>query len=122
MFGFKPDQTPNKSDPRVKDTILDFLSKYFNTKPDNALIFVCDTSDNRQDARFKMFNSWFDKNTKISVYNSSILKTNISFCDENDSNCAHASLIISAINPLLSEITSAFRELDESFKAKYQDD
>lgn len=122
MFGFKPDQTLTKNDPRVKDTILQFLAKYFRTKTNNALIFVCDTSDKRQDARFKMFNNWFDENSKISAKDSNILKTNISFCDENNNNCAHASLLISTHNPELNEIMTAFLELDRNFRAKYENE
>lgn len=122
MFGFKPDQTLNRRDPRVKDTILDFLTKYFEQKPETALIFVCDTSDKRQDARFKMFNNWFTKRIEKSTYNSVIHKTNISFCDENESNCAHASLLISGQNTMLNMITTAFLELDTTFRAKYEDE
>ncbi|GLU53755.1 DUF6169 family protein [Dyadobacter frigoris] len=122
MFGFKPDQTPTKNDPRVKDTIIQFLAKYFRTKPNNALIFVCDTSDKRQDARFKIFNNWFDENSKISAEDFNILKTDISFCDENDTNCAHASLLISIHNPALNKIMIAFQELDRNFRAKYDNE
>lgn len=121
MFGFKPDQVPTKNDPRVKDTILQFLAKYFESKPNNALVFVCDTSDKRQDARFKMFSNWYDENSKTSAEDSNILKTDISFCDENNSNCAHASLLISTHNPELNEIMTAFQELDMNFRAKYND-
>lgn len=122
MFGFKPDQVPTKNDPRVKDTILQFLAKYFKSKPNNALVFVCDTSDKRQDVRFKMFSNWYDENNKTSAEDSNIIKTDISFCDENNSNCAHATLLISKYNPELNKIMTAFQELDRNFRAKYNDE
>ncbi|WP_234649142.1 DUF6169 family protein [Dyadobacter sp. CY356] len=112
----------NRHDPRVKDTILDFLTKYFEQKPETALIFVCDTSDKRQDARFKMFNNWFTERIEKSTSNSVIHKTNISFCDENDTNCAHASLLITSQNTKLKMITTAFLELDTTFRTKYEEE
>lgn len=122
MFGFKPDQNPKRKDPRVKDTILHFLTQYFKSKPETALIFVCDTSDKRQNTRYKMFDNWFKENLKKSSEELAIQKTNVSFCDEDNINCAHASLLVSIDNPQIALITQAFQELGSNFKAKYDAD
>lgn len=122
MFGFKPDQNLKRNDPRVKDTILHFLSQYFKSQPETSLIFVCDTADKRQDARYKMFNNWFKENLKRSSGETAIQKTDISFCDDDNAYCAHASLLVSLDNPQIAHITQAFRGLDSDFKAKYDED
>lgn len=122
MFGFKPAQNLKRNDPSVKDTTLHFLTQYFKSKPETALIFVCDTADKRQDARYKMFDNWFKENLKISSEDPIIQKTDISFCDEDNTHCAHASLLVSINNPKITDITQAFQELGHNFKAKYETD
>lgn len=55
---YPPDNTP--PDPRVADTIRVILTPFFETTK-NVLITVCDNSDSREEARFRLFKRWFNE-------------------------------------------------------------
>ena len=48
-------------DERIEVTIVHILSSFFEDNK-NSLIYVCDNLGNRQQARFRKFNSWFKRN------------------------------------------------------------
>lgn len=49
-------------DPRIFPTISSVIEKFFE-KDTNALIFVCDSLDNRGLARKKLFSIWYDSSS-----------------------------------------------------------
>ena len=48
-------------DERIEATIVRILNSFFENNK-NSLIYVCDNLENRQQARFRKFHSWFKKN------------------------------------------------------------
>ena len=48
-------------DERIEVTIVRILNSFFENNK-NSLIYVCDNLENRQQARFRKFHSWFKKN------------------------------------------------------------
>jgi catalase (peroxidase I) len=48
-----------KHDPRIKDTVVKFLSDFF-LKNDNCVITICETIDKKELARHKLFHKWFE--------------------------------------------------------------
>jgi Family of unknown function (DUF6169) len=47
-----------KMDVRVRDTILTLLNQFF-IDSSRSLIFICESLDSREKARFKLFDNWF---------------------------------------------------------------
>jgi Family of unknown function (DUF6169) len=47
-------------DKRIADTTVTIISDFLNKKS-NAVVYICDNSDNREKARFHKFNHWFTK-------------------------------------------------------------
>jgi hypothetical protein len=47
-----------KFDTKIRNTIEDLLFQFFES-PDKVLYYVCDSSDNRQLARQRLFKRWF---------------------------------------------------------------
>lgn len=64
LFTFNFDRVREKQrkivDSQVFDTICVILEGFF-TKHRNALLLVCDSTDGREAARMRLFNSWFHR-------------------------------------------------------------
>lgn len=69
-FNFYPskEQTREriKKDERIKATILDVLSKFFNEN-NTALVTICDSTDSKELYRHKLFDKWFIELKTVSV-------------------------------------------------------
>ena len=55
-----------KFDEKIRNTIEDLLFKFFEN-PDKVLYYVCDSSDNRQLARQRLFKRWFNEQEPLPV-------------------------------------------------------
>jgi hypothetical protein len=47
--------SPN--DPKVKETVVTIIKEFLNSEP-AVVIYICDTSDNRQNIRDRLFTRW----------------------------------------------------------------
>jgi Family of unknown function (DUF6169) len=90
-------------DKRVEITIVNILSKFFDDNK-NSLIYVCNNLDNRERARSRKFNSWFNKNATFSVE-----KYDINFTMHNI--IILASLIVHTENIRKDELIKRFFDL-----------
>jgi hypothetical protein len=90
-------------DRRVEITIVEVLSAFFSNNK-NSLIYVCNNLDNRQQARFRKFNSWFNKNATFSIE-----KYDINFTMQNIT--ILASLIVHGQNERKEELIQRFYDL-----------
>lgn len=90
-------------DKRVEVTIVNILSTFFNDNK-NSLIYVCNNLDNRERARSRKFNSWFNKNATFSVE-----KYDINFTMQNV--IILASLIVHTENKRKDELIKRFFDL-----------
>lgn len=66
LFGFCPvdDMHEKKNqDPQVSNTVCKIVEDYFNSYGnDKVLLYHCDSDDERQDCRFRLFNRWHRHN------------------------------------------------------------
>ena len=94
-------------DANVGITIAEIFREFFNASSQNVCIYICDSSDNRQDIRRKKFDQWFYK-----YQNDSFIKIDEILVDSNK-NRYPVSMIILKRNPYIKQIISAFIELSE---------
>lgn len=59
FFISEVDHTHQPKDAKVGVTITHILEEFFK-EPDLVLDYICDSSDHRQAARFRIFKRWFD--------------------------------------------------------------
>ena len=100
----------NISDQKIGATIQLVLSLFFENIR-NVAIYVCESLDNRQIARKRKFDAWFD------LYN------NGSFIKENgtayiDGDIIFNSILIHKQNEQIHELIRAFRDLNEKIDRK----
>lgn len=89
---------------KVRDTILPIVDEFFNVN-NSTLLYICETGDNKQRMRSRLFEYWFSTYTRKSQFttiSSSIID------DEGVVN--YATIILRNDNPCLSEIISEFTE------------
>ena len=91
-------------DKKVQDTILAIVEEFFD-RNQAALLYVCETGDGKQMARYRLFSYWFD------MFEYSIRYTSLStsLVDE-DGIMNAATIFIRNDNPRLSEIVNEFNE------------
>lgn len=92
-------------DNQVSDTIAEIFREFFIANSKNVCIYICDSSDNRQDIRRKKFDQWFYK-----YQNDSFIKLDEILVDTNQ-NRYPVSMIVLKRNPYIKEIIAAFIEL-----------
>ena len=96
---------PKKSDKRIKETVLYVIELFFEDV-ENVAIYVCDSLDERQIARSRKFDMWFN-----TYNNNEIIKENC--IGSIDGDITYSSLIIHKRNYQLECITKAFKDLNE---------
>jgi hypothetical protein len=100
-FAIDGDRPDSGKDPRVEATIIQFISDFFESTNNNAILYVTDQSDGRQAERKRIFDIWFTRNqSKVSV---KLIKED--FIDVP----IYSSIILAESNPLLQEILDLFR-------------
>ena len=82
-------------DKRVKETIIQILEDFFNEN-DNAMLFVCDQTDGRQQSRNILFDRWYNE------YRETFIKMEYNIRD------IYSSVIYSIHNPLGKLIEAEF--------------
>lgn len=98
-------KSPN--DPKVKDTIIYIIDEFFKQN-NTTLLYICDTGDNKQSMRSRLFERWFEtyeKRWSFTFLSSSLL--------DEDNNINYAAIILRNDNPYLKEIVSEFLETIE---------
>lgn len=61
LFGFFPvdEESEKKSDPQVSNTVCRIIEDYFGSYGnDHVLLYHCDSDDDRQGCRFRLFKLW----------------------------------------------------------------
>ena len=104
-------QKCSPNDPKVKNTIVCLVEEFFLTNPD-ILLYQCETGDNRQAMRARLFTRWFneyDKRERFCV-KVSVLR------DEDVDN--YIALIVQKSNPKLESILQDFEDFIGFFGAK----
>ena len=100
--------SPN--DRRLKDTVICIIEEFFRVNP-GILLYMCDTSDNRQAMRARLFLRWF----KSSELQSQFVIRVATIIDEDVAN--YLAMIVQRSNPHLEEILDFFDTEIEMFKS-----
>jgi hypothetical protein len=92
-------------DERIADTICSIVGTIFEDNK-NAVIIICDNTDNREQGRNRLFQQWYSR-----INNTSICKVDKQYHSEDYD--IYSSLLIHADNPDLGNIVEAFVKLAE---------
>jgi Family of unknown function (DUF6169) len=97
-------------DPRVEATVVTIL-KAFLTHHENSIIYVCETVDQRQRARYRKFDGWFNQN----IYALPELEKHDAFITYEDLEFL-SSLIVHKNNPHKEELVQLFFEQAKAYE------
>lgn len=56
-------------DVKIKTTILNILTEFLENNQQGIIQYICDSSDNRQNSRNRLFNKWFNEVDNRESYN-----------------------------------------------------
>ena len=105
-FNFESRNEVNSpQDERIADTICSIVGTIFEDNK-NAVIIICDNTDNREQGRNRLFQQWYSR-----INNTSICKVDKQYHSEDYD--IYSSLLIHADNPDLGNIVEAFVKLAE---------
>lgn len=90
-------------DPKVKTTILAIINEFFRSNL-NILLYICDTSDHREEARNRLFLTWFEHNAEPGRF---IIRTANT---EVEGEGFYAAIIVENRNPKLNDIIEEFEQ------------
>lgn len=93
------------SDSKIPETISLLIRDFFNKSSQNAILYICDSSDSRQAARKRKFDKWVEyfKGDEFIKVDSEIL--------DIGKNKIYSSLIIKSGNPFFSDVIKYFGKL-----------
>lgn len=101
--------SPN--DEKVKRTISSIIEEFFTNNPD-VLIYQCETGDNRQAMRDRLFLRWFNSYERNADY---VIKVEKIVAEGIEN---YTAIIVQKSNPKLETILSEFEEFVDFFRQK----
>ena len=102
QFSFaKANSEPAPEDPYVRFTLFAIIDEFFRENED-VLLYVCDTSDNREAARNRLFIRWFKQSAQPDRFTIRSASATI------EGQGFYAAIIVENRNPLLTDITADF--------------
>ena len=104
-------QKASPSDQKVKMTIISIVEEFFRNNAD-ILLYICETGDNKQAMRNRLFIRWFNEYSFQQDY---ILRTAMVKDGEQEN---FAAIIVQRSHPDLDNILMTFDETIEFFKEK----
>ncbi|WP_080057751.1 DUF6169 family protein [Spirosoma aerolatum] len=96
------------ADPLTEPTILAIFYDFFRSL-EHVIIYICDSSDGREKARFRKFTSWFFNNTRADLVKMD------AWIPDGDRHTI-LSGILSRKNPYFSQFIELFHNLSEADK------
>ena len=103
--------SPN--DKKVRETIFCIIGAFFESNPD-ILLYQCETGDNKQSARDRLFPRWFNEYEDNNLY---FIKVSKVVAEEVEN---YAAIIVQRKNPNLNSIISDFDHFIGFFQSKPQ--
>lgn len=108
QFGFRRrDDTHTPYDGKVKDTLITIINQFF-AENENVLLYICDTSDGREEKRNRLFVHWFEEYATPDRFTMQTANAII------EGQGFYAAIIVENHNPKLQAIISDFRQTAES--------
>ncbi|MCH5306909.1 MAG: hypothetical protein J1E37_02435 [Prevotella sp.] len=99
----KLNETHSPHDPKVRDTILAIVNEFFDSNQ-QILLYICDTSDGKENSRNRLFLHWFEKHAKENRFT---IKTANAIV-ENER--IYTTIIVENSNPKLNAIIKDFED------------
>lgn len=103
----KIDRVRAPHDPHVEQTILAIINEFFRSYLD-VLLYICDTSDGREEKRNRLFLTWFDKHAEPDRFTICTAQAIV------EGQGFYAAIIIENRNPKLAEIIEDFNKTAEA--------
>lgn len=111
-FGILNEKNKNSpNDSKVKETVQCIIEEFFLTNPD-ILLYQCETGDNRQAMRARLFTKWFNEYDKHDRF---CVKVSVLRNEEVDN---YIAIIVQKSNPKLESILHDFDEFIGFFRTK----
>lgn len=110
-YWFNLSNTSDRKSPRdhkIRETIFALLEDFFNENPD-ILLYICDTIDNQQAQRERLFLSWFNRYGKGRF---TIITAKVSSGDEDE----YVAMILQNNHPHYDAIIHQFKKEIAMFK------
>ena len=99
------------TDPKVKRTVITIIEEFFRLNP-TVILYLCDTADNQQAMRSRLFLHWFNDAESKSLFHIQVAEIQ----DEDVTN--YIAIIVQRSNPEASAIIAQFDKEVEMFKNK----
>lgn len=99
----------SRLDNKLQQTIIYIIEEFFRQNP-HILLYMCDTAENQQAARSRLFSRWFN----LYIHKDKFILRSAMVKDEGVEN--YITLIVQKSNPKASEILSTFDEQINLFK------
>lgn len=55
------EEITKRNDLKISKTIIQIVKDFFDENPNSVVVYICDSQDNRQHNRNRLFNRWFIK-------------------------------------------------------------
>lgn len=100
---YKVENIHTPHDPKIEETVLAIINEFFRSNQ-HILLYVCDTSDGKENGRNRLFLRWFERHAAHERY--TICTANAKVEDET----IYIAIIVDNQNPYLEIITKEFEE------------
>ena len=94
---------PSPNDSKLRDTVMTLVEAFFIGNP-SILLYICESGDDKQAARNRLFVRWFNESGR----NENFYLQDVTFSDEGVEN--FAALILQRDNPEFDTIVAQFNE------------
>lgn len=111
LFISNVNDVPSPNDPLVRETISIIIREFFSSEP-VVVLYICDTSDDRQRVRDRLFTHWFMEYYDHSEY--TMLHESIAI----DDTTYYGSLLMRVDHPNHDEIRTKFHEFVTNLPSK----
>ena len=99
-------------DALIAPTVAVIIDNFYQKSSLTITIFICDTADRKQEARWRKFNRWYDHFAATDY-----IRMDDAFRNTKEDLLYHCALIAKNHNPYLREVGLAFIDLMTNFKA-----
>ena len=99
----KIEEVKSQHDPKVEATILSIIREFFRSNLE-VMLYLCDTSDGREETRNRLFLSWFERYAQNNQF--TICKAHTKIEGEGLFFC----IVVENRNPKLKAITEDFKD------------
>ena len=106
-LGFESERIPIRDTTHIKDTLIAIIEQFFAENA-NVLLYICDTSDGREEKRNRLFVRWFEEFATPDRFTMKTANATV------EGQGFYAAIIVENTNPMLEAIVGDFKQTAES--------